>query len=43
MRAPLAEWAGLLPAARHDFVALPLIRSESPVFDLDHACVQSGS
>jgi cytochrome c oxidase subunit 1 len=30
------EWATSCPPPRHNFVALPRIRSESPAFDLHH-------
>jgi cytochrome c oxidase subunit 1 len=30
------EWATACPPPRHNFVALPRIRSESPAFDLHH-------
>ncbi len=33
------EWATSCPPPRHNFVALPRIRSESPAFDLHHADV----
>ena len=33
------EWATSCPPPRHNFVALPRIRSESPAFDLHHGFV----
>ncbi|MEW2615343.1 cbb3-type cytochrome c oxidase subunit I, partial [Streptomyces sp. NPDC047880] len=33
------EWATSCPPPRHNFVALPRIRSESPAFDLHHEAV----
>ncbi|MGO4429559.1 cytochrome ubiquinol oxidase subunit I, partial [Streptomyces sp. MCAF7] len=30
------EWATSCPPPRHNFLALPRIRSESPAFDLHH-------
>ncbi|MGJ5756210.1 cytochrome c oxidase subunit 1 [Streptomyces puniciscabiei] len=35
------EWATSCPPPRHNFVALPRIRSESPAFDLHHPEVES--
>jgi cytochrome c oxidase subunit 1 len=34
------EWATACPPPRHNFTALPRIRSESPAFDLHHAEVR---
>ncbi|MDT7840710.1 cytochrome ubiquinol oxidase subunit I, partial [Streptomyces justiciae] len=31
------EWATSCPPPRHNFLALPRIRSESPAYDLHHA------
>ncbi len=33
------EWATSCPPPRHNFHALPRIRSESPAFDLHHPAV----
>ncbi|GEC02556.1 putative cytochrome c oxidase subunit 1-beta [Streptomyces spinoverrucosus] len=33
------EWATACPPPRHNFVALPRVRSESPAFDLHHPAV----
>ncbi|MCX3063418.1 aa3-type cytochrome oxidase subunit I [Streptomyces beihaiensis] len=33
------EWATSCPAPRHNFVALPRIRSEAPAFDLHHPAI----
>ncbi|WP_237282573.1 cbb3-type cytochrome c oxidase subunit I [Streptomyces fodineus] len=35
------EWATSCPPPRHNFVALPRIRSESPAFDLHHPEIES--
>jgi cytochrome c oxidase subunit 1 len=35
------EWATSCPPPRHNFVALPRVRSESPAFDLHHPEVES--
>ncbi|MFP1626609.1 cytochrome c oxidase subunit I [Streptomyces sp. 5K101] len=34
------EWATSCPPPRHNFVALPRIRSESPAFDLHHPAIK---
>ena len=33
------EWATSCPPPRHNFVAIPRVRSESPAFDLHHPIV----